>query len=168
MKRLTRLTRPATREPAGLAVAALAIAGLALGAAATPAQAHTHDSIRYASVKSCADKENGSVPCGPWRLDLHSGERMTLKDARVAPRDRRGKVSKLLLAPIAVSGDGQAVAYYRKSDDRMVVRELGGPVHVMPKIALPKGIGSRAGQRPEPAPPERCGPSVGTVRTREA
>jgi hypothetical protein len=133
---MSQSTRLVTRELTGLALAVLA-----LGAAATPAQAHAHQSIRYVSVKACNDKDGGQVPCGPWRLALHDGKQALLKDAQVWPRDRRGKVLKGLVAPISVSGDGESVTYFRKGDGRLVVRDLGGTVHVMPKIALPKGVG---------------------------
>jgi hypothetical protein len=114
-----------------------AVAALALPAFSAPAQAAGHDGIKYVSVKSCKTHEN-IRPCGPWRLEMHSGTERLLSDALVNPIDRHGKAVKDLTAPIAVSGDGQSVAYFRKRDHRLVVRELGGPVHVMGKDALPK------------------------------
>ncbi|WP_228646747.1 hypothetical protein [Microtetraspora sp. AC03309] len=143
------MIRPAARVPARLAIAALALGTLgAVGAPATAAQAQAqaqartqtqaragaHDMIRYASVKGCPDKEYGNTPCGSWRLSMHSGKVMPLSDALVWPRDAKGKSVEYMAAPIAVSGDGRSVAYFRKSDRRLVVREVGGAVHVMPRI----------------------------------
>jgi hypothetical protein len=96
------------------------------------------DSVRYASLKKCAKKKD-KVPCGPWQLYLHSGKKEDLKDARVFPLDAHGKINKDVPAPMAVSGDGQYIAYVRARDDRLVVRERTGKVHVMPADALPKG-----------------------------
>ncbi|MFC4531224.1 hypothetical protein [Sphaerisporangium dianthi] len=62
-----------------------------------------------------------------------------LPDARVFPRDAHRKVRKDSPAPIAVSGNGGYIAYVRERDDRLVVRELTGKVHVMPAAALPRG-----------------------------
>jgi hypothetical protein len=122
------------------AVAGLAIAATAL--AASPAQADAHgDSVRYASLKGCKIKDGSQVPCGLWRLEMHSGKEVKLSDALTTARDKHGKTLKDYPAPIAVSGDGHSVAYFRKSDSRLVVREIGGAVHVMAKGALPKKIG---------------------------
>jgi Tol biopolymer transport system component len=72
---------------------------------------------------------------------MHSGKEVKLSDARITARDKHGKVLKDYPAPIAVSGDGQSVAYFRTSDNRLVVRDLGGKVHVIAEEALPKKIG---------------------------
>jgi hypothetical protein len=129
------------------------IAGLALGISAAGASAPAHaasagtavsaapDTIRYASVKKCTDEKKGvDVPCGTWRLTLRSGRTVRLPGARVSPRDAKGKVRENQVAPIAVSGDGTTVAYFRKSDDRLVVRRLGGEPLVL-RYAPPKGVG---------------------------
>ncbi|MCT9930870.1 hypothetical protein N5079_11635 [Planotetraspora sp. A-T 1434] len=158
---MKKTTPPAAREQAGLArkgLAALTLSALALStlalstlpvsapalaATATPAQAEANGghSIRYASVKACKTRDGAQFPCGPWRLGLRGGRQVVLKDALVWPRASNGKTTKSMTAPMAVSGDGETVAYFRKSDGRVVVRELGGAVHVMPKIALPRGVG---------------------------
>ena len=122
---------------AGLTAAAALILPT-LPASASP-QAHT-DSIRYVSVKSC-EIHGSTLPCGPWRLEMHSGKEHELTDARTQPLDASGKPVKDLTAPISVSGNGRDVAYFRKSDNRLVVRELGGAVHVMSEDALPEKIG---------------------------
>ncbi|WP_067135947.1 hypothetical protein [Microtetraspora malaysiensis] len=144
---MTTTTRPAARVPVRSAITALAIGAIgalgttgAIGAAASPAAAsarpaaHAHDSIRNVSVKGCRDKTYGQVPCGPWRLAMHSGKTVTFTDALVWPRDAKGKTYTDTAAPIAVSGDGHSLAYFRKSDNRLVVREMGGAVHVMPEL----------------------------------
>ncbi|WP_405140793.1 hypothetical protein OG589_28005 [Sphaerisporangium sp. NBC_01403] len=127
------LVLAATAAPAGTAAATT-----------TPAARHAEhgehsDSIRYASLKRCVNKNKDEVPCGPWQLYLHSGRTVALAGARIHPRDARGKVVKDVPAPVAVSGDGRYVAYVRERDDRLVVRELTGKVHVMPVDAMPRG-----------------------------
>ncbi|MEV7964460.1 hypothetical protein AB0O34_00540 [Sphaerisporangium sp. NPDC088356] len=130
-----------------LAFAATAVPAAGTAAATTTPAAHARhtehgmhsDSVRYASLKSCVTKNKEEVPCGPWQLHLHSGEKASLTGARVLPRDAHGKVVKNVPAPVAVSGDGQYVAYIRERDDRLVVRELTGKIHVMPADAIPRG-----------------------------
>ncbi|MET8157552.1 hypothetical protein ABZT47_14335 [Sphaerisporangium sp. NPDC005289] len=97
----------------------------------------TGDAVRYAALRTCTNKKKEDRPCGPWRLMLHSGKVRELPDARVFPRDGHRKVHKDSPAPIAVSGNGGHIAYVRERDDRLVVRELTGKVHVMPAAALP-------------------------------
>ncbi|MER7506019.1 hypothetical protein AB0L05_40840 [Nonomuraea pusilla] len=130
-------------------IAAAAATGLATGLAAllaapTPAQAQPHraphhaaDSIRYASVKSCAGKDGERRPCGRWRLVMHSGKLSVLRDAQVVALDAKGKPAGPAAAPIAVSGDGQRVAYFTTSG-RLAVRTLGGGVVLMAEGALPR------------------------------
>ncbi|MFG1707741.1 hypothetical protein ACFLIM_31505 [Nonomuraea sp. M3C6] len=115
-------------------LAAVLVAGVPSAAHAEP---HHHDSIRYASIKSCADKDGGSRPCGGWRLVMHSGEQSPLNDAQGVALDAKGKSSRYNPAAIAVSGDGQRVAYFTKSG-RLAVRTLGGGVKVFAANALPK------------------------------
>ncbi|MEV4010766.1 hypothetical protein AB0J35_09715 [Nonomuraea angiospora] len=45
------------------------------------------------------------------------------------------------LAPLAVSDDGRRVAYFRKHDGRLVVRELGGGVHTIADEVPARGYG---------------------------
>lgn len=115
-------------------------AGLAaLMTAPTAAQAaphHEHDGIRYASVKGCTVKGGEQRPCGKWRLMMHSGEKGSLPDAETIAREANGKSSVTQVAPIAVSGDGQRVAYFTKSR-RLAVRTMGGGVKVFAEDALP-------------------------------
>ncbi|GAA0361130.1 hypothetical protein GCM10009530_08220 [Microbispora corallina] len=102
----------------------------------------TKKTIRYAWVKSCKKKDY-TVPCGPWTLTLRDGSRVPLKDARVFPLDGH-KVDKESTAPLGVSGDGGSVAYFRASDNRIVVRDIRtNRVRVLPGAAarLPKGVG---------------------------
>ncbi|MBT2229945.1 hypothetical protein [Nonomuraea sp. NEAU-A123] len=121
-------------------IAVAIAAGLAaLMTAPTAAQAaphHEHDGIRYASVKGCTVKGE-QRPCGTWRLMMHSGEKGSLPDAETIAREANGKSSVTQVAPIAVSGDGQRVAYFTTSG-RLAVRTMGGRVKVFAKDALPR------------------------------
>lgn len=125
-----------------LAGAARLVALAALAASVLPASpaAAAPDVIRYASVKACERKGGAKEPCGVWRLTMRGGGTIELPDARVTPRDARGKERKGQAAPFAVSGDGRSVAYFRKSDGRLVVRRLGGPVTVV-RGGPPGGVG---------------------------
>ncbi|MFF0308112.1 YncE family protein [Streptosporangium sp. NPDC004379] len=98
------------------------------------------EAIRYASVRGCTDKHEVRYPCGRWRLVTHGGERRELPDARTTPVDGKGRPRKYSVAPIEVSGDGLHVAYFRKSDGRLVVREIGGQVRAMAGV-LPARVG---------------------------
>ncbi|WP_157245596.1 hypothetical protein [Nonomuraea typhae] len=124
--------------------AALTAALTALSLATAPAaQADDHrhgESVRYASVKGCPDKNREKRPCGPWRLVMHSGEMTLLRDAQTVARHADGTSSGYQVAPIAVSGDGRRVAYFTKQG-RVAVRTLGGGVKLLAADALP-----RAGQ----------------------
>ncbi|WP_336204053.1 hypothetical protein [Nonomuraea sp. LPB2021202275-12-8] len=101
------------------------------------------DTIKYASARGCSRPGQWPPsPCGKWRLVMHGGERRELADARIAPLDGKGKRLKQSVAPIEVSGDGRHVAYFRKSDNRLVVREVGGgKAHAMAADLLPAGFG---------------------------
>lgn len=120
---------------AGLTLIALT-AGLTT---ANPAHA-APDTIRYASVKTCKTESGAKAPCGVWRLAMRSGRTVRLPAARITPRDAAGRTLKQEAAPIAISGDGGTVAYFRKSDDRLVVHRLGEEPRVM-RDALAKGVG---------------------------
>ena len=72
-------------------LAAALLAAPMTAPAAAQAEPHQHESIRYASVKGCTIKGGGEVPCGHWRLVLHSGERRVLPDAQVVARLANGK-----------------------------------------------------------------------------
>ncbi|MGP3912688.1 hypothetical protein [Nonomuraea sp. 10N515B] len=114
----------------------VAFAALATAPAVAHADPH-HDSIRYASIKSCADKDEQPRPCGGWRLVMHGGAQMTLRDAQGVALDAKGRPTRDFPAPIAVSGNGQRVAYLTKTG-RLAVRTLGGGVILLPKDALPR------------------------------
>lgn len=124
------LFRALARAAAPAVLTGLALAVPAPGAAAHAASA-VPDPIRYAAVRTCKGDKGFGVPCGAWRLTLRSGRTVTLSDARVTPRDGKGKVLKNQVAAFAVSGDGGTVAYFRKRDDRLVVRRLGGEPRVV-------------------------------------
>ncbi|MFI6322886.1 hypothetical protein ACIBG8_35495 [Nonomuraea sp. NPDC050556] len=116
-----------------------AVLTLALGALAVPGTAsadhHHGDAVRYASVKGCDTKDGSVKPCGPWRLVMHSGAKRLLKDAEVIARTASGKSSGNNVAPIAVSGNGQRIAYFAKAGG-LVVRTLGGGVRA--QVGLPR------------------------------
>lgn len=124
----------------GLAV--LAVAAAASTLMITPAAAGTN-TVRYAWVDGCAKKDY-TVPCGPWTLTMRSGKDLVLKDAVVFPESAGGKVDKEANAPLAVSGNGRYVNYFRKSDSRLVIHDVvTGSVKALPGKAaiLPKGLG---------------------------
>jgi hypothetical protein len=111
------------------------------GAASTTTKAAK--AVRYASLASCPKKDY-TVPCGAWELTLRDGKTVKLPDATVFPRDASGKVDKEGNAPFAISGDGKRVMYFRKSDRKLVWKDVpSGKVHSLPgKTAkIPKGLG---------------------------
>ncbi|MFI7420733.1 hypothetical protein [Nonomuraea sp. NPDC049684] len=124
-----------------LTAALLTLTAVPAAAQAAPHRDHSHhhsrDSIRYASVKGCPGKDGTSRPCGQWRLVMHDGGRRTLPDAQVVALDARRRSTVTSPAPIAVSGDGQRVAYLTKAG-RLAVRALGGRVTLLPEDALPR------------------------------
>jgi hypothetical protein len=123
----------------------VSLAALAMVALATPAvhaEGHDHHGqIRYAWLKECTKKDESTYPCGKWQLALHGGGKVTLGDARIFPLDSRGKVDDGGAAQVAVSGDGSHVAYFRQSDGRLAVEEVGGAVRRLPASVVPKGLG---------------------------
>jgi hypothetical protein len=128
------------------AVTATALAS-PVGAASSTTKAtnvtKTTKAVRYASLDSCP-KDGSSVPCGAWELTLRSGKTVKLPDATVFPRGANGKVDKETSAPFAVSGDGTRVVYFRKSDHKLVWKDvLSGKVRTLPGSAakVPKGLG---------------------------
>lgn len=116
------------------------VLAVALGMLVVPGVAHADphehhgDAVRYASVKGCAAKDGNIKPCGAWRLVMHSGKQQLLKDAQVVARTAGGKSSVYQAAPIAVSGNGQRIAYFTKKGS-LAVRTLGGGVV---ELALPR------------------------------
>ncbi|MBN6052156.1 hypothetical protein JYK22_09450, partial [Nonomuraea sp. RK-328] len=131
--------------PAGaLGATATASAGpvtrAAAGAPHEPPHKHTghgQDSVRYVSIKGCRTKGGESRPCGGWRVVMHSGARGTLPDAQTIARDAKGRKVSGMAAPVAVSGNGQRLAYFTRSG-RLALRTLGGGVRLLPENALPK------------------------------
>ncbi|MFJ2028496.1 hypothetical protein [Streptosporangium sp. NPDC087985] len=111
---------------------------------ATPADAKTgaasDDSVRYAWLKSCPEKEY-RIPCGKWTLTMRSGKVIKLADARVNPKQANGKVDEGAGAPFRVSGDGRSVSYIK--GDKLVIRDVNsGKVRPLPGKAadLPRGL----------------------------
>jgi hypothetical protein len=114
-----------------------ALVALVAAPAAVHASPHHPDSIRYASIKSCEGRGDETRPCGGWRLVMHSGKQVTLADAQGVALDEKGKSTRHFPAAIAVSGNGQRVAYFTKTG-RLAVRTLGGGVKLLAKDALPR------------------------------
>ncbi|MEU4696465.1 WD40 repeat domain-containing protein [Nonomuraea dietziae] len=117
-------------------LAAIAVALAMLGLPGTALADPGHGAIRYASAKGCVKKDGATVPCGTWRLVSHDGKVTLLKDAQLRAVGANGKEVDYAVAPLAVSGDGQKVAYFRK-DGRLAVRTVHGGVTLLPKDALP-------------------------------
>ncbi|MFI6923244.1 hypothetical protein ACIBIZ_25110 [Nonomuraea spiralis] len=104
------------------------IGGPALPAAAAPASTGPPQA-RAAWVSSCDD---GTSPCGPWRLIMRDGRTITVGDTAARAK---GRATGLF----ALSGDGRTIAYQRARDHRLVVRAAaGGPVRQLP-ASLPAG-----------------------------
>ncbi|GGK79120.1 hypothetical protein Sme01_22200 [Sphaerisporangium melleum] len=122
--------------------AAKTVAQKATQTGKTTGTAKAGAAVRYAWVRSC-EKGDFSVPCGAWTLTLRNGRTVKLSDAVVYPRDTTG-VDKESSAPIAVSGDGSRLVYFRKSDGKLVWRNAsGGGAHSLPGASAkpPKGLG---------------------------
>ncbi|MFI6321226.1 hypothetical protein ACIBG8_27065 [Nonomuraea sp. NPDC050556] len=108
-----------------------------------PATAQAAKDVRYAWVGSCPKKDY-TVPCGSWTLALRGGGSLALKDAVVHPTTSAGTTDKEASAPIAISGDGRLVSYFRKNDGKLVVRDVAkGTVKALPgkTATLPRGLG---------------------------
>ncbi|GIH69029.1 hypothetical protein [Sphaerimonospora thailandensis] len=110
--------------------------------AARTATASADKRIRYVWVKQCG-KGDATVPCGPWTVTLTNGKDVRLTDALVFSLTAKGKVDKGAMAPLTVSGDGNRIAYFRKPDGKLVVRDVAkGRVHMLPGSSAkpPKGL----------------------------
>ncbi|WP_062350975.1 hypothetical protein [Herbidospora yilanensis] len=117
---------------------ATAAAMMAVPATAQAAPHHGGDSIRYASAKACKVKK-ATVLCGNWRLVTHHGKILQLRDAQLEALDGKRRPVGFAAAPVAISGNGQKIAYFRK-DGRIAVRTLGGGVTLLPADTLPKNV----------------------------
>jgi hypothetical protein len=127
----------------GPAEARTGAASAATSAKSTTSSAISTKTVRYAWLNSCR-KGEFSWPCGSWKLTLRSGKTVTLKDAAINPRGADGKVDKGSNAPLTISGDGSRVVYFRKSDGKLVWKNVaGGPSRALPGKAakVPKGLG---------------------------
>jgi hypothetical protein len=67
--------------------------------------------------------------------------------ARIFPLDGRGKVNDDGAAQVAVSGDGSHVAYFRQSDGRLAVEEVGGAVRRLSASVVPGSAADRRSRR---------------------
>jgi len=80
--------------------------------------------IKYAYTDSC---QQGQVripddPCRQWRVVDRSGKQWRVPDALRSAAPRKG--GEPVYGPLAVSGDGHRIAYYRPADESFVVRDL--------------------------------------------
>ncbi|MGI5485393.1 hypothetical protein [Microtetraspora malaysiensis] len=111
----------------------------------TGASSAAKGEVRYAWVKSCAQKGTGyTMACGPWMVVMRDGTTRALADARVHPVTAAGKVNEEVMSEFNLSGDGRSAAYFRKSDGKLVVRDFAtNRVRVLPGTTsrLPKGVG---------------------------
>ncbi|MFC7381631.1 hypothetical protein [Sphaerisporangium rhizosphaerae] len=99
--------------------------------------------VRYAWVASCA-KGDYVTPCGSWTLSLRDGKTVKVPEATVYPRGADGRPDKESSAPFAVSGDGSRVVYFRRSDHKLVWKDVAsGRSHGLPgsSAKLPKRLG---------------------------
>ncbi|MER5419756.1 hypothetical protein [Streptosporangium roseum] len=82
----------------------------------------TGSSVRYAGLAGCV--------CAPWTLWTWDGQVIKLTDARVfAAKARKRR------APLALSPDGEYVAYFRRGDRALVIRDMStGNVRVVPGV----------------------------------
>ncbi|MEV6983124.1 hypothetical protein AB0M95_17935 [Sphaerisporangium sp. NPDC051017] len=116
----------------------------AAGTAATVKAAAAGAAARYAWVAACRKpKEGYNVPCGDWKLTLRDGKTVRVRNAQVFPRGADGKTDKEITAPFTISGDGTRLLFFRKSDRKLVYKNVNGGTHVLPGAAarLPKGLG---------------------------
>ncbi|RCG31561.1 hypothetical protein DQ384_08265 [Sphaerisporangium album] len=137
------VTAAGVTGPAEATTGAVSASGkIAAGTGAATAAAAT---VRYAWLAGCPKpKEDYEVPCGDWKLTLRSGKTVKVGEATVFPRGAGGKADKETNAPFAVSGDGTRLLYFRKSDRKLVWKNVaGGASHSLPGRAarVPKGLG---------------------------
>jgi hypothetical protein len=146
MKRLAILAMAAAATATAVAApmsAASAKVSTSTVSKARTANATAAGTIRYAWLKGCK-KRDYTVPCGSWTLALANGRQLRLADARVHPVTAGGRVDKKSATTFSVSGEGKSVAYFRKSDNKLVVRDIAtNKVRALPGKAakMPKGIG---------------------------
>ncbi|GII93491.1 hypothetical protein [Sinosporangium siamense] len=129
------------KELALLAAAATTLFTAPAEAGATPAPKET---VRYAWVKSCVKDKDNDFPCGPWMLTTSTGREVKLTDAQVLPKLASGTVVRDAVTQFQVSGDGRLVNYFRKSDGKLVIRDIAsGSVSPLPggAASLPRGLG---------------------------
>ncbi|MFJ2028494.1 WD40 repeat domain-containing protein [Streptosporangium sp. NPDC087985] len=82
----------------------------------------TGPSVRYAGMDGCV--------CAPWTLWTWGGQVIKLTDARVFA----GKAGKQP-APLALSPDGGYIAYFRREDGALVIRDMStGGVREVPGV----------------------------------
>ncbi|MEV4246832.1 hypothetical protein AB0J63_25885 [Streptosporangium canum] len=110
------------RRPAVLAGVIAVVMGAGAPVMADVETETTGSSVRYAGLAGCV--------CAPWTLWTWDGQVIKLTDARVfaAKADKRR-------APLALSPDGEYVAYFRRGDRTLVIRDMStGNVRVVPGV----------------------------------
>ncbi|WP_433250363.1 hypothetical protein ACQPYK_04025 [Streptosporangium sp. CA-135522] len=108
------------RRPAVLAGAI--VVALGAGVSSKADDTATGSSVRYAGLAGCV--------CAPWTLWTWDGQVIKLTDARVfaGKTDRRR-------APLALSPDGEYVAYFRREGGALVIRDMStGKVSEVPGV----------------------------------
>ncbi|GAA4225410.1 hypothetical protein FHR32_003409 [Streptosporangium album] len=112
----------AFRRPALLIGVLFVIMGAGAPVEADMAAEAIGPSVRYAGLNGCF--------CAPWTLWTWDGQVIRLTDARVFT----GKAGKQR-APLALSPDGEYVAYFRREDGALVIRGMStGRVREVPGV----------------------------------
>lgn len=110
------------RRPAVLAGVIAVVMGAGAPVMADVETGTTGSSVRYAGLAGCV--------CAPWTLWTWDGQVIKLTDARVFAA-KAGKRR----APLALSPDGEYVAYFRRGDRTLVIRDMStGNVRVVPGV----------------------------------
>lgn len=110
------------RRPALLTGVLAVLMGAGAPVEAGTATETTGPLVRYAGLDGCF--------CAPWTLWTWDGQVIKLTDARVFT-DKTGKQR----APLALSPDGRHVAYFRRGDGALVIRNMStGRVREVPGV----------------------------------
>lgn len=109
--------------PGGDTGPAVAPSGRVLNAGALPKPLPDHqvEPVKYAYLDWCGGRRSGARTggCTQWRVVGRSGEQWLVADSLGSSSSMPGGS-----APLEISGDGRLIAYYRPSDEHVVVRNL--------------------------------------------
>ncbi|GAA4630405.1 hypothetical protein GCM10023196_055640 [Actinoallomurus vinaceus] len=154
-RRVRLLTAPVVAVGAATVVAAASLLGgpgrdtgpavapgervLNAGALPKPLPGHQIEPVKYAYLDWCGTQRGARTGgCTQWRVVSRSGEQWLVADSLGSSPSTPGGS-----APLEISADGRLIAYYRPSDEHIVVRDLlSGRVTV---------VGRRVSQRDAPA-----------------